>query len=406
MQFRPVLLAAVLSHLAPALAAPPIIVGYYPTWKHDVLSKLDLANYTHINVAFALPDEKANLAFEGEAMMPEIVPKLQAHNTKVLVSVGGWTGSAFFSNITRPEMSETFANNVIELMEKHNLDGIDFDWEYPGQAGSPCNFFDEQNDTKNFLAFLQKLRPKVDALGPGKLITLAVLTRPFAGPGGEDVSEFAKVVDFTNIMQYDMNGAWGTETGPNAPLNFEPGKATQRSFATAIEEWTSAGWPAGQLTSGLAFYGRSVTALVDMLAQNPVSQYANFSKEVPRGDNGDKLTAETCPPNSASNVNGTAAWSGTWTYANLRAQGVLATPTTASPPWVRTFDNITMTPWLFHPENKTYITYDDPVSLDAKIKFALSKGLAGAMAWEITGDFNGELVSAVRGALGTKKRRK
>ncbi|KAH0593465.1 hypothetical protein MHUMG1_08602 [Metarhizium humberi] len=401
MQFKPILLAAVLSHLAPALAAPPIIVGYYPTSRHAVLKDLDLSGYTHINVAFALPDEKANLALEGDDKMPEIVPKLQEKGTKVLVSVGGWTGSAFFSNITTEGMRETFANNVIELMKKHNLDGIDFDWEYPGQAGSPCNFFDEQNDTQNFLAFLQMMRSKVNELGPDKLITLAVLTRPFAGPGGEDVSKFAEEVDFANLMQYDMNGAWGNETGPNAPLNFEPGKATQRSFATAIEEWTKAGWPADKLTSGLAFYGRSVTTDVDMLAQDPVTQYANFSKQVPKGDDLDELERETCPPNSAVSVNGTEeAWSGAWRYASLRGQGVLTAPNVTSSPWVRTFDSITQTPWLFNPETKTYITYDDPQSLYAKVEFALSQGLAGTMAWEIAGDFNGELLAAVRGALG------
>ncbi|EFY89526.1 hypothetical protein J3459_014085 [Metarhizium acridum] len=390
MRFEFTLWTALLSYVAPALGGN-LLVGYYPTWKHGNISTMDLSNYTHINIAFAIPNEQGALKFEGDAFMDKVVPKLQGGGSKVLVSVGGWSGSANFSTIVKDTaLSGTLTKNIIDMMKKYKLDGIDIDWEFPGRKGSDCNTVDEQNDATNFLKYLTDLRAKMDeALGKGKLITLALRVQPFDGPGGKDVSGFAKVVDFANLMQYDLNGAWGETSGPLAPLNFEKGKGTQQSFATAIEEWTKAGWPAKQLTGGAAFYGYSATATEDMLKSNPPSQYAKMAKERPKGDQDDEMVTEPC--SSAA-----ATYTGIWVYKNLRKQGVLSSPDTAEAPWVRTFDNKTMTPWLFNPQTKTFISYDDPQSLAAKVKFAESKGLGGMMVWSIERDYNGELLSELK----------
>jgi chitinase len=78
----------------------------------------------------------------------------------------------------------------------------------------------------------------------------------------------------------------------------------------------------------------------------------------------------------------------------LRSQGVLTSPTTAAAPWIRNFDEITQTPWLYNPTNKVYVSYDDPISLGVKTKHALSKDLAGLFVWSVEQD-NGELLSAI-----------
>jgi GH18 family chitinase len=33
---------------------------------------------------------------------------------------------------------QTFKNNIIAILNEHNLDGIDLDWEYPGVSGRSC----------------------------------------------------------------------------------------------------------------------------------------------------------------------------------------------------------------------------------------------------------------------------
>ena len=60
-----------------------------------------------------------------------------------------------------------------------------------------------ENDTANFLSFLQELRQ--DPLGYKLVLSASTAIRPFAGPDGNplsDVSGFAKVLDCIEIVNY------------------------------------------------------------------------------------------------------------------------------------------------------------------------------------------------------------
>ncbi|KAI8319797.1 chitinase, partial [Martensiomyces pterosporus] len=364
--------ASLISHVVESKT----VVGYLPSWKHQYTKDVNYSKYTHINVAFGIPSEDGSFSFEGDWFLPEVVSDIHSKGPKVLMSVGGWSGSNYLSNILKNSSTrDKFLNSITDYVRQYHLDGIDIDWEYPGREGNAGNAIDPQNDTPNFLKFLQDLRTKFDSSfgGEHKLITLAVRVQPFDGPSGPvaDVSEFAKVVDFANLMQYDISGAWLKNTGPNAPFNYDKAKGEPFSFVSAINAWTSAGWPASQLNAGLAFYGRATTALVDM-TQDPNNQYQPQSQTLPQGDKEDAPWG--------------GSYSGVWQYKNLRAQSVLGSPESAAKPWVRQWDDITMTPWLFNPSDKMFISYDDTRSIGVKAKYAEERGLGGLMVWTINMD--------------------
>ncbi|KAJ1949518.1 hypothetical protein EC988_004741, partial [Linderina pennispora] len=364
-----------LLHIAGTFAKTPVVVGYYPTWKRQAIAAVDISKYTHVNVAFAIPKEDGSLTFEGDWFMESTVKELHGKNVKVLVSVGGWTGSNHFSNILKSDDKfNRLVGSMAYYVKNYNLDGIDIDWEYPGRIGNECNAYDATNDAPNFLRFLQALRTRFnsDFGSRTKLITLAVRVQPFDGPNGPlaDVSEFAKVVDYANLMQYDLNGPWNPETGPNAPFDYQQGKSAPFSFTTAIDSWTNAGWPASQLNAGLGFYGRSTKATVDM-RQDPDNQYQPQLHEVPLGDSEDGPWYDACA--------GSTSNSGTWQWRHLRDQGVLVSPTSSNPQWMRQWDNTTKTPWLFNPQSNIYLSYDDTESIRIKSDYAAERGLAGVM---------------------------
>ena len=103
---------------------------------------------------------------------------------------------------------QKLANNILDLYNQFQLDGIDIDWEYPGQPGSDGNEIDA-SDTTNFLEFLRLLRT---ALPANAVITAAAQTVPFAGSDGQslsDVRAFADVLDWVLLMNYDV---WGGES--------------------------------------------------------------------------------------------------------------------------------------------------------------------------------------------------
>lgn len=45
-----------------------------------------------------------------------------------MLTVGGWTGSQYYSTVvSTPENRDTFANAVLGLVSKYDLDGLDFE---------------------------------------------------------------------------------------------------------------------------------------------------------------------------------------------------------------------------------------------------------------------------------------
>ncbi|KAI8319795.1 hypothetical protein GQ54DRAFT_313235 [Martensiomyces pterosporus] len=134
------------------------------------------------------------------------------------------------------------------------------------------------------------------------------------------------------------------------------------------------------------------------MTKDPTNQYQPQASVVPLGDSEDAAWYDTCA--------GSTANSGTWQWKHLRDQGVLSSPTTAAAPWVRQWDSVSQTPWVFNPSTKMFISYDDPQSLKIKVNYATSKGLAGITIWSINMDSaNHELLSVVR-TFSTRSARK
>lgn len=61
-------------------------------------------------------------------------------NVKRVLSFGGWafstapTTAPIFRNGVTDAQRKTFADNVVKFISDEGLDGIDFDWEYPGRS--------------------------------------------------------------------------------------------------------------------------------------------------------------------------------------------------------------------------------------------------------------------------------
>ncbi|CAG8591631.1 14582_t:CDS:2, partial [Ambispora leptoticha] len=372
-----------------------VIVGYYPDWRSSQLAVNNLFwdKLTHINYAFATLNDGFVPNLQTASILSTLVWYAHASNVKVSIAIGGWTGSASFSTmVSSAENRSAFISATVAMIKQYNLDGVDIDWEFPGRKSLQCNVVNSQSDTSNFLLLLNGLR---EALGQDKLITLAVRAETFDGPNGPiaDVSGFANVVDWINIMAYDLSvddGSgedWTKLTGPNAPFTSTPGKGRQLSFIQSATSWLKAGMPASKIVMGVEFLGHSQTALQPM---TPDSQYVQRDPTIPKGDIIDALWS---PPTCLSV---TPAFSGIWLWRNLRQQGILKCTLTASEGWIRTFDNVTQTPWLYNPSTKMYISYDDPQSLSVKINYTRQQGFRGMMLWELTTDNGHELLDVIQ----------
>lgn len=59
--------------------------------------------------------------------IPAFVEQAKTHGAMSSISVGGWTGSRYFSTAVTPANRSTFVNAVLNLTSKYNFDGVDFE---------------------------------------------------------------------------------------------------------------------------------------------------------------------------------------------------------------------------------------------------------------------------------------
>src|SRR6185295_2655734 len=87
--------------------------------------------------------------------------KKQNPKLKVIISVGGWEADGFSDAALSDESRTKFAESALTLLRQHHADGIDLDWEYPGQGVAGIKFRPE--DKENFTRLLRTLRERLDA---------------------------------------------------------------------------------------------------------------------------------------------------------------------------------------------------------------------------------------------------
>lgn len=104
------------------------------------VTQFDTSVYTHIHFAFAIitPDFNVGFGDEGTEQQFGKMSKMDSKGAKKILSFGGWSFSTesdtapIFSQSVSTANRELFADRVVQFMNNNNLDGLDFDWEYPG----------------------------------------------------------------------------------------------------------------------------------------------------------------------------------------------------------------------------------------------------------------------------------
>jgi len=333
-----------------------VIIGYVGGY-HGLVdtTMVNPDKLTHINYAFVnVQHNRAWLTnIKTDTINFKYLVGLKKRNPdlKVLISIGGWGWSGNFSDAALSDTSRrAFAASAVAIVKQYKLDGIDIDWEYPGQVG--IGNIHRPEDKQNYTLMFQALRQSLDSLqqqtGHKLLLTAAVgAFRHFLQH--TEMGKAQQYLDYINLMTYDyMQDSIGITVHHT---NLYPSKkyVTENSVDKAVDDFIAAGVPVNKLVAGIAFYGRSIGV-----------------------------------------ADGSTDGLGTKTTVHMRGGGYtylkdsLINLNTSGFKYYR--DKDAMAPYLFNAQLMQFISFDDEWSVKNKCRYAVKKGMAGVMFWEYAED--------------------
>jgi hypothetical protein len=184
-------------------------IAYFEAWNTakrncSTLDADDIPNhFTHVHYAFVdlspdgVPDPSRN--------QDQFVKFKNRRDWKRIPSFGGWAYSTELGTyrIMRDGVlsanRERFATNIVKWVVSNGFDGVDFDWEYPGEPDIPDIPPEGPEKGKDYLEFLKLVRQK---LPRDKTLSIAA-PASFWYLKAFPISDIAKVVDYFIYMTYE-----------------------------------------------------------------------------------------------------------------------------------------------------------------------------------------------------------
>ena len=361
----------------PNLIDPTILTDLYYAFAvfGFVTKSIDPTN-PHLTKDYTLQPVEWN---DQSVLYPQVMA-LKQINPKLrnILSVGGWsfndptdpmgqyTYKLFSQMVSTKENRSNFITSAISYAHKYGFNGIDIDWEYPGdltRGGS-------NEDFDNFILFLQECYTSLSTATPPLLLTYAA---PAIVPSGVSdiyknnpdsyfqwLAKCSNYLDRLNLMAYDYHGSFDVPalTGVNAPLNQDTNPTSSMFIEKTLQNYLNNGVPANKIVLGMPTYGHS---------------YAGVSS----------LTVSDTGPGKPFTATGSAG-------PSTRAPGLLAyfeiADMTASGSLTFAVDSLTSTVYGYNLNTKEWVSFDTPDTIALKVKLAQSHNLLGGMFWAIDDD--------------------
>ncbi|HLR26223.1 MAG TPA: glycoside hydrolase family 18 protein [Fodinibius sp.] len=314
--------------------------------------QIEATKITHINYAFANVNEEGEIFFRNPVEAGQQLARLQklkAKNPdlKLLVSVGGWGADGFSDAALNKKSRAKFSQSAVAMIKNYGLDGIDLDWEFPGQPGPGITYRAE--DKQNFTLMLRSLRRQLDSLSHKRELTgddRYLLT--IASNDNQAFFEHTQMgrlhqyLDFINVMAYDMFTVGSETTGHHTGLYQSSPDDPARTTAAAVQRHLDAGIPAHKIVVGVAFYGRSWEGVANQRhgLYQPFEKFYRFIQY-------EELTDH---------------------YINKNG-------------FKRYWDEAAKAPYLWNADKRIMVSYDDSESLRYKADYIKENNLGGVMYW-------------------------
>ncbi|MDE1329284.1 glycosyl hydrolase family 18 protein [Vibrio aestuarianus] len=306
--------------------------------------------------------------FAQMMMMKQANPDL-----KIVPSIGGWTLSDPFYFMHDEAKRHTFVESVRDFLRTWKFfDGVDIDWEYPGGGGENPNLGDPK-DGELYVTLMKELREMMDELEVEMGKEYELSSAIAVAKSKIDVVDYQKAQEYMNyiyVMSYDMAGAFDLNNlGHNSALYQSTEFNYPHPFSAhdGVQALLDQGVKSEKIVMGVPQYGRGWSGVHDYQNDNPMTGRA------------------------------TGAIKGTWEDGVVDYRDIRANRSGGA--WEERYDESAEAPYLWNPQTKELITFDNERAVMAKGDYVRRHNLGGLMGWEIDAD-NGDILNAMHESLG------
>jgi chitinase len=286
---------------------------------------------------------------KGMSLVPELIDLAHQYKVKVLLCLQ----DRDFPNVVKETRSrDNFVNTMTAIVKKYNYDGIEVDWE-------------DELDLTAHLNLMAAFRGRLDAIenesanARDLYLTTAVLAgKKYSAAGAAKLSRLA---DWINVMTYDLGGAL---YGDKAVHNASP-----VGVKKVLANWAM--FNPNKICVGLPSYGYLYRNLKP--GQKCYRPITDFGQSIHYNQ-----------------------------LSSLLSSG-----------WKESYDAAARASYYFSPDGKSFVTIDNPLSIDRKMDFITAGRYRGVFWWEFycdltqaapgQGQFTHDLIDPVESRIRTMR---
>ncbi|XP_022703550.1 chitinase-3-like protein 1 isoform X1 [Varroa jacobsoni] len=265
-------------------------------------------------------------------------------SVRVMLSVGGGGGNAHFAEMVGShDNRNVFLKSCAEVIRITALDGLDFDWEFPGfrDRGQLATLLRDTSAMLSGIASNQSDPFELSIAIPG----------PFTLALGFDVREISRYCSFVNLMAYDLvllNSVF-RQTALHSALHAQP-SWWYIPFAVdfTVSFWLMLGLTRPMINLGIPTYGVGY----ELTNKYQTGLFSSVKGYLRMG----------------ANVN----------YETI-CEIAKSQP-------IKTHRHEASGAPFIDDSNGTWISFDDPISITKKVEYARTKGLGGIMIFSLNAD--------------------
>ncbi|PWY70845.1 hypothetical protein BO94DRAFT_609121, partial [Aspergillus sclerotioniger CBS 115572] len=172
------------------------------------VDQINTTFYTHIHFAFATINTDWTINVTGLEDQLSLMSNMTG--VKRILSIGGWDFSTdadsymIFREAVTEANRDTLLTNVVDFLEEWDLDGVDFDWEYPDEPDIPGIPAGTTADSTNYYLTLAVLKATMPV---GKTVSITA-PASFWYLERFPIEAISSAVDYIVYMTYDLHGQW------------------------------------------------------------------------------------------------------------------------------------------------------------------------------------------------------